>query len=140
MKERHQIRIIFFGLFIFLTFTLLVTRLYQLQIVQGDYFRLWADRNRFRLVPLNSSRGIMYDREGNILVRNVPSFTVTLIPAYLPDDPQVEAAVYQRLSELLGLPATKAGIEEVLQELGTSREDAGMGGLSIEEMVDEVRA
>ncbi|UCC65025.1 MAG: penicillin-binding protein 2, partial [Anaerolineae bacterium] len=106
----------------------------------GDYFRLWADRNRFRIVPLNASRGIIYDREGNILVRNVPSFTVTLIPAYLPDDPQAEAAVFQRLSELLGLPATKAGAEEILQELGISREDADMGSLSIEEMVDEVRA
>jgi len=140
MKERHQIRIIIFGLFIFLTFTLLVTRLYQLQIVQGDYFRLWADRNRFRLVPLNASRGIIYDREGNILLRNIPSFTVTLIPAYLPDDPQAEAAVYQRLSELLGLPATKADAEDILQKLGISRGDAGTGGLSIEEMVDEVRA
>jgi len=96
MRERFQVRTIIYGLLIFLTFALLVTRLYQLQIVRGDYFRLWADRNRFRLVPLDSSRGIIYDRQGNILVRNVPSFTVTIIPAYLPDDPAEEEAVFQR--------------------------------------------
>ena len=84
MKDRHQIRIIIYGLLVLLTFGLLTMRLYQLQIVQGDYFRLWADRNRFRLVPLDASRGIIYDRQGNILVRNIPRFTVTLVPAYLP--------------------------------------------------------
>ena len=123
MKERYQIRIITYGLVILLTFGLLVTRLYQLQIIQGDYFQLWADRNRFRLVPLNASRGIIYDRQGNILVRNVPSFTVTLIPAYLPDDPAEEEAVFQSLSGLLALPATRTSSREIAQELGLSAQE-----------------
>jgi len=140
MRERYRIRIIVYGLIILLTFALLATRLYQLQIIQGEYFQLWADRNRFRLVPVNSSRGIIYDRQGNILVRNVPSFTVTLIPAYLPDDPAAEETVFQRLSDLLGLPATRASTREIAQELGLSiKESAATGIPSIQEMVDEVR-
>jgi penicillin-binding protein 2 len=139
MRKRQQIRIIVYGLIIFLTFALLVTRLYQLQIVRGDYFQLWADRNRFRLVPLLASRGIIYDREGIILVRNIPSFTVTLVPAYLPDDPMAELAVLQRLSELLGLPATRADSREIIQELGLGSGSSTTGVPSIEEMIDEVR-
>ena len=140
MKERYQIRIITYSLVILLTFGLLATRLYQLQIIQGDYFQLWADRNRFRLVSLNASRGIIYDRQGNILVRNVPSFTVTLIPAYLPDDPAEEETVFQSLSGLLALPATRTSSREIAQELGLSAQEiATMDILSIQEMVDGVR-
>jgi penicillin-binding protein 2 len=140
MKERYQIRIITYSLVILLTFGLLATRLYQLQIIQGDYFQLWADRNRFRLVPLNASRGIIYDRQGNILVRNVPSFTVALIPAYLPDDPAEEEAVFQSLSGLLALPATRTSSREIAQELGLSAQEVvAMGILSLQEMVDGVR-
>ena len=140
MKERYQIRIITYGLVILLTFGLLATRLYQLQIIQGDYFQLWADRNRFRLVPLNASRGIIYDRQGNILVRNVPSFTVALIPAYLPDDPAEEEAVFQSLSGLLDLPATRTSSREIAQELGSSAQEiVTMDILSLQEMVDGVR-
>jgi len=115
-------------------------RLYQLQIVQGDYFRLWADKNRFRLVALDASRGIIYDRQGDILVRNVPRFTVTLIPAYLPDDPAEEEDAFRHLAALLSLPATRADAHAVAQELGLRDEDAmAMGIRSIQEMVDEVR-
>jgi cell division protein FtsI/penicillin-binding protein 2 len=140
MRDRYQIRIIVYGLIIFLTFALLTTRLYQLQIVRGDYFRLWADKNRFRLAPLEAPRGIIYDRRGDILVRNVPSFAVTVIPAYLPDDPAAEEAVFDRLAELLALPATREDALDITQELNLGGEEvAAMDIRSIQEMVDEVR-
>jgi penicillin-binding protein 2 len=140
VKDRYQVRIIAYGLFVLFAFALLATRLYQLQIVRGDEFRLWADENRFRLVPLEAIRGIVYDRQGTLLVRNVPNFTVTLVPAYLPDDPAAEEAVFQRLSELLALPATRDSTQEIARELGLSAEEiAAMGLRSIQEIVDEVR-
>jgi len=140
VKDRYQMRIIAYGLFILLAFALLVMRLYQLQIVRGDEFRLWADKNRFRLVSLEASRGIVYDRQGNLLVRNVPSFTVTLMPAYLPDDPAAEKAILQKLGELLDLPATRDDTQQIAQELGINVGDlAATGVRSIEEKVDEVR-
>ena len=69
----------------FLTFAL---QMWRLQIVEGERYQLMADRNRFRLVPTEASRGVIYDRYGHILVRNTPSFAVTIIPAYLPQDEQ----------------------------------------------------
>jgi penicillin-binding protein 2 len=140
VKGRYQVRIILYGLFVLVVFGLLAMRLYQLQIVRGDEFRLWADKNRFRLVPLEASRGIVYDRQGKLLVRNVPRFTVTLIPAYLPDDPAAEEAVFRRLSALLALPATRDDTQRIAQELGlNAQEIADMGVRSIQELVDEVR-
>jgi penicillin-binding protein 2 len=140
MRDRFQIRIIICGLVICSVFAVLILRLYQLQIIQGDVFRLWADRNRFRLVSLDASRGIVYDRQGNILVRNVPRFSVTLIPAYLPDDPAEEEAVFQKLGEWLSLMATRADTQAVAQELGLPVGDlADMDIRSIQERVDEVQ-
>ncbi len=140
MEDRYRIRIIIYGLIIVLTSAVLVMRLYQLQIVQGDQFRLWADRNRFRLVPLEASRGIIYDRRGDIVVHNIPSFTVTVVPAYLPDDPAAEEAVFQRLSELLALPATDASVREMAHEMGLNAEEiAALDIRSIQDMVNEER-
>ncbi|MEZ4555207.1 MAG: hypothetical protein R2854_01920 [Caldilineaceae bacterium] len=76
---------------IVLVFVLLVGRLYQLQIVRGDSYRLSADNNRFRLQEVAAPRGVMYDRTGQILVRNRPSFEASLVPDDLPfDDPETE--------------------------------------------------
>ena len=80
-----------FRLAIVLVFVLLVGRLYQLQIVRGDEYRVDADNNRFRLVEVPAPRGVMYDKTGQILVRNRPSFEVSLVPDDIPlDDPDTE--------------------------------------------------
>lgn len=59
-------------------FGLLVLRLYYLQIVRGPYFRHLAEENRVSLIRVRAPRGIIYDRYGNVLVTNRPSFSVSL--------------------------------------------------------------
>jgi penicillin-binding protein 2 len=81
----------FFRIGLMLAFALLVGRLYQLQIVRGDAYRTDADDNRFRLVESPAPRGVIYDRTGQILVRNRPSFEISLVPDDLPfNDPETE--------------------------------------------------
>lgn len=65
-------------------------RLYQLQVVDGAHFRQLADENRYRRVSAPAPRGILYDRNGIDLVRNVPSFNVNIVPAYLPEAVEYE--------------------------------------------------
>ncbi len=80
-----------FRIGIVFTFVLLVGRLYQLQIMQGEIYRASADDNRFRLTEAAAPRGVMYDRTGQILVRNRPSFQVSVVPEDLPfNDPETE--------------------------------------------------
>ncbi len=83
---------------------LFVLRLWDLQIVRGAEYRSQASNNRLREVSLSAPRGIVYDRNGRPLVVNAPNFEVQIIPAYLPEDPQAEHAVFQRLSQLLNMP------------------------------------
>jgi penicillin-binding protein 2 len=79
-------------------------RLWQLQTVAGAQYSELARRNRTRLITTDAPRGVMYDRTGELLVRNVPRFDVLLIPAYLPDTEEAQQAILQRLHELLDLP------------------------------------
>jgi penicillin-binding protein 2 len=87
-----------------LVLSLFVLRLWDLQIVHGAEYRNRAVNNRIREVSIAAPRGIIYDRNGVPLVVNAPNFAVQIVPAYLPDDAQAEAHVFQRLSELLKMP------------------------------------
>ncbi len=96
-------------------------RLFDLQVVQGPEFLAQADENRTTLVSDPTQRGIIYDRNGVVLARNVASYNVTITPAYLPGllpflyndptDPVPGAIqdVYRKLSRLIGVPVS-AGV------------------------------
>ena len=87
-----------------LCFCIIGARLWSLQVVSSVEYRQSADQNRFRLVPVDAPRGIIYDRTGRLLVRNVPSFTVSVVPAGLPEKPLERWEVMSRLSDLLDVP------------------------------------
>jgi penicillin-binding protein 2 len=75
-------------------------------MVQGDYYQKAADYNRFRLESSPGPRGVIYDRWGHLVVRNVPRIAVSIIPAYLPDDPHERYALLLKLARLLDMPLT----------------------------------
>jgi penicillin-binding protein 2 len=104
--------------FIFLTFLVLIGQLWRLQIDQGAFYRRLADHNRLRRITVPGPRGVIYDRNGHILVRNRPSFVVALVPADLPEDPEEEAAVIHRLAELLDAPTEPTAPGKSLPALG----------------------
>lgn len=105
-------RVILLALLILGVFGGLSLRLWNLQFVQGEYYRERASRQSTRLVTVPAARGIVYDRNGSPLVRNVPSFDITIVPAYLPEDETEAENVLVRLAMLLGMPYTTAGMGE----------------------------
>ncbi|MFQ5340617.1 MAG: penicillin-binding protein 2 [Anaerolineae bacterium] len=106
-------RLMVYRAVVVVVFALLAGRLWQLQVVRGDRYRLQADTNRFRVEDIGAPRGVIYDRNGEIVVRNKASFAVSIVPADLPDDQA--PAVYEKLSGLLGIPVSgrPAGADEV---------------------------
>ena len=93
-------------------FVLLALQLGNIQIVNGEYYQRAADQNRFRLTSTDALRGIIYDRTGKILVRNIPSFNVSIIPADFPLDQRER--IFQRLAVLLQTP-----IDTVIENVTT---------------------
>ena len=84
-----------------IAFAVLAARLWYLQVMRGEHYAVLAESNRIRQVPLTAPRGLIYDRDGRLVVGNRLSFTVSLVPDQPPA--QREAAL-QLLAELLGVP------------------------------------
>ncbi|MCL5263676.1 MAG: penicillin-binding protein 2 [Chloroflexi bacterium] len=103
-REPYQGRLVAFRLVIIALFAILLRQLWVLQIVQGEEHRQLADNNRFRVMSVEAPRGVMYDRNHILLTRNTPSYTISIMPADLPKQPE---PVYERLGVILGMPADK---------------------------------
>ena len=98
----HGRRFAAVGLAIVLVFGGLTARLYDLQIVRGDYYGALSQQNRILRLPVRAERGSVTDRNGRPLVVNIPGFEVSIIPVDLPRARESELA--SRLGALLGLP------------------------------------
>ncbi len=101
-----RLRLVVYRLFLAAAFLALVGQLYRLQMVRGDYYQEAADTNRFRLEQNPAPRGVIYDRRGHILARNMPQITVSIIPAYLPEDEAARRQLLRELADLLDMPVT----------------------------------
>lgn len=90
-RDTSRLSVFLFRAAILMVFLFVGVRLYQLQVIEGGSYRQKADGNRFDLVEEAAKRGVIYDRTGEILTRNQPSFEVGLVPDDLPfDDPETE--------------------------------------------------
>ncbi|MCB0394533.1 MAG: penicillin-binding protein 2, partial [Bdellovibrionales bacterium] len=59
-----------------------VMRLWYLQIFMGTELRISSDQNRIKRQKLVAPRGMILDREGRVLVDNLPGFDVQITPQY----------------------------------------------------------
>jgi penicillin-binding protein 2 len=95
-------RFLLFGLVAIVGLSVLTARLFYLQVLSGGTFATLAEGNRTVLQAIPSSRGLIYDRTGKVLVTNVPTYAVKIRPADLPEERRDE--VVARLSALIGTP------------------------------------
>ncbi|HXB62560.1 MAG TPA: penicillin-binding protein 2 [Acidobacteriaceae bacterium] len=62
-----------------LVLTILLVGLWRLQVLNTDSFRVLAEANRIRKVPVLAPRGKIFDREGRLIVDNYPSVSCFLL-------------------------------------------------------------
>jgi penicillin-binding protein 2 len=67
-------------LFVVVLFGVLIGRLAQLQLIEGDLHRAQARRNIVRERYLATTRGVIRDAYGRVLAANRPSYTVYITP------------------------------------------------------------
>ena len=60
-------------------FAILMVRLFHLQIISGEEFRRLSENNCIRIQNLEPARGLIFDRNGKLLVDNRPSFNLSII-------------------------------------------------------------
>lgn len=87
------LRLAYFGIVAVATI-ILIGRLIFLQVVHRTDYRLQSDQNRIREVTLKPVRGMIFDRQGELLVSNSPAFSLYAVPYELRENPDL----YNRLS------------------------------------------
>ncbi len=64
-----------------LVMLLLIFGLVKLQLFGHSEFLKQSENNRIRVVPIVPRRGVVYDREGRVIIDNRPSYTISVVPA-----------------------------------------------------------
>ncbi len=114
--EAWRVRIIYF--LIVAIFGYYAIRLFNLQILQRGTYLGQAEENRTREISIPTERGIILDRNGLVLARNIASYNITITPANLPGDPTLEPLpgavenVYRELSPLIDIPVSNGQLNE----------------------------
>lgn len=81
-----------------IVFLLLIGRLFFLQIIQGERFTYLAENNRIRLKKIPGTRGMVFDRKGQLLIDSRPSFDLLFVP----EDAKEPETTLRRLAGFLG--------------------------------------
>lgn len=98
---------------ILVAFTVVVARLYYLQIERGDQYEKLADSNRVRYYEIVAPRGNILDRKGREMVTNRPSFNVI----WLRDSNRLNEEWLNNLSRILG-EDTSVLLEKIRKMVG----------------------
>ena len=83
--EQFNRRVVIAGGLVMICFALLFGRLVWLQVVQHDYYQTRAEDNRISLVPITPIRGLIVDRNGEVLAHNYSAYTLEITPSQVPD-------------------------------------------------------
>ncbi len=68
------------GFYLIIVLILIIClRLWQLQIIEGENYKKMSEDNRLRILKTPAPRGIIYDRNGIPLVKNVPFYGVSIL-------------------------------------------------------------
>ncbi|MGH3042588.1 MAG: hypothetical protein ACRDNG_12775, partial [Gaiellaceae bacterium] len=111
------LRVGILGVLVVVVFCALFFRLWALQVISGERYLENANNNQIRSFGVIAPRGSIVDRDGDVLVSNMPGTLVQIWPAALENVPIVERdQMLRRISRLLGLKggAVRAKVEERL--------------------------
>ena len=85
---------------ILMVLSVLLIRIWYLQIYKGDYYLQISENNRIRRIEIPAPRGMIYDHLGRLILGNRPFFDLVLIPQYVRN----EEKTLQVLANLLHTP------------------------------------
>ena len=93
-------RVNIYAVIIIIIFLVIILRLVYLQLFNSEYFKDRSENNLLRTVYMQAPRGIIYDRNGQELVGNRPSFNIEITTEDCPDIKKV----LKKLSKISNIP------------------------------------
>ncbi len=105
-----------YALFALTIVTLLfLGRVAYLQLIKGTSYRALAENNRIYTLVTPSERGVIYDRNGLVLAKNIPVFQLILNPTLLPKEKESATALATELANTYGINPIPI-YEQILKE------------------------
>ncbi len=101
------------GNFMVVCFAVVLARLWYLQIYSGDKLYRYSLENSLRKEAIQATRGLIYSRNNQVLVQNVPGFDVVITPQYLKQPKET----LEKLSQIISVPVED--IQRTLQKFST---------------------
>jgi len=95
---------------------LLVSRAFKLQVIDGANFLSRSEGNHVQVQINHAPRGVIYDRNGKVLVRNKPGYRLAVRKIDLPENWEKEV---EKLAPLLNLKT-----EELVSQIKESKTDS----------------
>lgn len=74
-------RALFAGFAIFVAFGLLAARMVYLQVIKREHYHTLAEANRISVVPVVPNRGLILDRNNEVLAANYSAYTLEVTPS-----------------------------------------------------------
>ncbi|GBG13731.1 penicillin-binding protein 2 [Novimethylophilus kurashikiensis] len=86
-REQHQFRLRLgvAAAMVLVCFSILLARLFHLQVLRYDHYQTLAENNRISLVPIVPNRGLILDRKGVVLAHNFFAYTLEITPSKVDD-------------------------------------------------------
>jgi penicillin-binding protein 2 len=78
-------RLVLSAIFTVILLSLVLGRLYVLQIVEHEHFSTLSDSNRVRIKALPPTRGLIFDRHGVVMANNLPAYRLEIVPEQVED-------------------------------------------------------
>lgn len=83
--KNFQLRLAFSAGFVLLLFLLLFARFSYLQVSQREHYHTLAEANRISISPIVPNRGLIFDRNGEVLAHNYSAYTLEIVPSKVGD-------------------------------------------------------
>jgi penicillin-binding protein 2 len=96
-------RVAVMGAFALIVFAIIFFRLWYLQILSGDKYLADANNNRVREIKVQAPRGLILDRDGQVLVDNRVGLAVKVRPDEIPEPGPERTRLYERLAKTLAM-------------------------------------
>ncbi len=92
-ESRPSLRLRIVGVVVLVLFAVLVLRLWTLQVVEGKTYAAAVTKNQVRVVSIAAPRGEIVDRNGTVLVSNIPQEEILLSRAEAAQSPSIVGKV-----------------------------------------------
>lgn len=127
MELRSQIAFVFFCLFL----VALIGNLFWLQIINGEKYRLEAEKNQLSDTIINANRGTIYDSNMKVLAQSASAWLVYINPSKISTDEQkqllidgfVEIFELDRETVEKKVNRKESGYEKIIGQIDNAKKD-----------------